>query len=61
MRFVVHTRHGYLYFVLARKHHEAHDYVVKSETAFLRLEKIIKAIFDFRKTEKELQWYMNKM
>ena len=46
---------------IACMHHKAHDYVVKSETAFLRLQKIIQAIFDFRKTEKELQWYMGKM
>ena len=33
-------------------HHGAFDYVVKSETAFLRLQKIITAIFEFKKIEK---------
>jgi two-component system, OmpR family, response regulator len=39
-------------------HHKAHDYVVKSETAFMRLQKIITAIFLYKKMEKELNWYM---
>ena len=42
-------------------HHKAFDYVVKSETAFVRLQKIIKAIFKYKKMERELNWYMNKM
>lgn len=42
-------------------HHKAFDYVVKSETAFLRLQKIITAILQYKKMEKELNWYMNKM
>lgn len=42
-------------------HHQAHDYVVKSETAFLRLRKIITAIFAKRKMEKQLNWYMDRM
>lgn len=42
-------------------HHRAHDYVVKSETAFLRLRKIISTIFKYRKMEKELNWYMDRM
>ena len=42
-------------------HHKAFDYVVKSETAFLRLQKIITAIFKYQKMEKELNWYMNRM
>lgn len=42
-------------------HHSAYDYVVKSETAFLRLQKIIKGIYQFRKLEKELVWYMERM
>ena len=42
-------------------HHKAFDYVVKSETAFLRLQKIITAIFHTRKIEKELTWYMQRM
>lgn len=42
-------------------HHKAFDYVVKSETAFVRLEKIIPAIFRYKKMEKELKWYMERM
>lgn len=42
-------------------HHKAFDYVVKSETAFIRLQKIITAIFSYRKIEKELVWYMQRM
>jgi len=42
-------------------HHRAHDYVVKSETAFVRLQKIITAIFSYRKMEKTLNWYMERM
>ena len=42
-------------------HHKAFDYVVKSETAFMRLQKIITAIFLYKKMEKELSWYMERM
>ena len=42
-------------------HHRAFDYVVKSETAFLRLQKIITTIFKYKKMEKELNWYMDRM
>lgn len=42
-------------------HHRAFDYVVKSETAFLRLQKIITSIFSYKRMEKELKWYMEKM
>jgi two-component system OmpR family response regulator len=42
-------------------HHRAFDYVVKSETAFLRLQKIITSIFSYKKMEKELKWYMDRM
>jgi len=42
-------------------HHKAFDYVVKSETAFMRLEVIIPAIFRYKKMEKELNWYMERM
>jgi DNA-binding NtrC family response regulator len=42
-------------------HHRAFDYVVKSETAFLRLQKIITTIFRYKKMEKELDWYMERM
>jgi DNA-binding NarL/FixJ family response regulator len=39
----------------------AADYVVKSETAFVRLQKIITTIFQFKKMKKELSWYMERM
>ncbi len=42
-------------------HHRAYDYVVKSETAFIRLQKIITSIFSYKKMEKELSWYMERM
>lgn len=42
-------------------HHHAFDYVVKSETAFVRLQKIITAIFKYKKMEKQLNWYMDRM
>ncbi len=42
-------------------HHRAFDYVVKSETAFIRLQKIITTIFKYKKMEKELNWYMERM
>ena len=41
-------------------HHRAFDYVVKSETAFVRLRKIITTIFRYKKMEKELNWYMER-
>jgi two-component system OmpR family response regulator len=42
-------------------HHKAFDYVVKSETAFIRIKKIIATILRYRKMEKELSWYMDRM
>jgi two-component system, OmpR family, response regulator len=42
-------------------HHKAFDYVVKSETAFMRLKKIITTIIHYQKLEKELSWYMDRM
>ena len=42
-------------------HHRAFDYVVKSETAFVRLQKLITSIFKYKKMEKELKWYMERM
>jgi len=41
--------------------HQAFDYIVKSETAFLRLQKAITTIFHYQKIEKALSWYMEKM
>lgn len=42
-------------------HHKAFDYVVKSETAFVRLQKVITNIIKYQKMEKELNWYMDRM
>ncbi len=39
---------------------KAIDYVVKSETAFLRIEKIITSILNFKKMEKGLNWYVGR-
>jgi DNA-binding NarL/FixJ family response regulator len=42
-------------------HHKAFDYVVKSETAFLRIQKKIETILSFNEIETELNWYMERM
>jgi DNA-binding NtrC family response regulator len=42
-------------------HHGAFDYVVKSETAFVRLIQVLSAIFKYKKMEKKLSWYMNRV
>lgn len=42
-------------------HHQAFDYIVKSETAFMRLQKTIGTILHYKKMEKELNWYMERM
>jgi DNA-binding NtrC family response regulator len=41
--------------------HQAFDYIVKSETAFVRLQKTITTIFHYQEIEKALSWYMEKM
>jgi two-component system OmpR family response regulator len=41
--------------------HQAFDYIVKSETAFIRLKKTITTIFHYQKLEKAVSWYMEKM
>lgn len=41
--------------------HKANDYVVKSETAFLHLVKIIMNIFRYKQMESDLNWYMERM
>ena len=41
--------------------HLAFDYIVKSETAFIRLQKVIASIMHDKKREKELSWYMERM
>jgi DNA-binding NtrC family response regulator len=42
-------------------HHKALDYVVKSETAFTRLQTIITSYYKYQKLEKQLNWYMERM
>lgn len=42
-------------------HYGAFDYVVKSETAFLRLQKAIASIQLQKKMKNELNWYMDRM
>ena len=42
-------------------HHKAFDYIVKSETAFLRLQKSISTFLHTQKIEKTLSWYMEKI
>lgn len=42
-------------------HHKAFDYVVKSETAFIRLQKAINSICTYKKLHKQLNWYMERM
>jgi len=41
-------------------HHGAFDYVVKSETAFMRLQKTISLCLRYNKMQKELKWYMDR-
>jgi DNA-binding NtrC family response regulator len=42
-------------------HHKAYDYIVKSETAYLRIKKIIEAIIQTQKLEQSLEWYIERM
>jgi two-component system OmpR family response regulator len=42
-------------------HHRAFDYIVKSETAFVRLQQIITNIFKYQKMKKQLKWFMDRM
>jgi DNA-binding NtrC family response regulator len=42
-------------------HHKAYDYVVKSETAFMRLKHIIEGICKIKNIESQLFWYMERM
>ena len=41
--------------------HKAFDYIVKSETAFIRLQKTITTILLFKKMGKTLSWYQEKL
>jgi DNA-binding NtrC family response regulator len=40
---------------------QAFDYIVKNETAFIRLQKTITSIFHDQKLEKAVSWYMEKL
>jgi DNA-binding NtrC family response regulator len=40
--------------------HRAFDYIVKSETAFIRLQKVISHIVHLQETEEALAWYMER-
>ena len=42
-------------------HHLAYDYVVKSETAFFRIQKNIVNILEQLKMKKQVSWYMDRM
>jgi hypothetical protein len=42
-------------------HRKASDYIVKSETAFVRLQTSIENIFKYQRMQKELGWYMDRM
>jgi DNA-binding NtrC family response regulator len=42
-------------------HHKAADYIVKSETSFFRLKKVINELMQYNKLEKRLKWYMDRM
>ena len=42
-------------------HHKAYDYVVKSETAFFHLQKIIGRLLKYQKIKDELNWYVERM
>ncbi len=40
--------------------HDAFDYIVKSETSFVRIQKDLATLVKLHKMEKELKWYMDK-
>ncbi len=42
-------------------HFGASDYVVKSETSFVRIKNVITTMLAYQKLEKQLNWYMDKM
>ncbi len=42
-------------------HHKAFDYVVKSETAYMKLTAIFSHIFNVQQLESNLNWYKSKM
>ncbi len=46
---------------VACMHHKALDYIVKSETVLVRIQKIITALTEYQKMKKKLSWYMDRM
>ena len=38
--------------------HRAFDYIVKDKTAYIRLKNVINRIFNYKKIDKELNWYV---
>ena len=42
-------------------HHKATDYLVKSETTYMRLQSIISKVFEIQNIKKQLEWYINRM
>jgi two-component system OmpR family response regulator len=42
-------------------HHRVFDFVVKSEEAFHRLQKVITSIFKYKKIEKQLNWCTDRI
>jgi two-component system, OmpR family, response regulator len=38
--------------------HRAFDYIVKDKTAYMRLKNVINRIFNYKKIDKELNWYV---
>jgi DNA-binding NtrC family response regulator len=46
---------------IACMHHKAIDYIVKSETAFFRLQKTITTILQYKNLENKLNWYKERM
>jgi two-component system OmpR family response regulator len=42
-------------------HHKANDYIVKSETSFIKLQTVIQSIFNLKQIENKLNWYMDRM
>lgn len=45
---------------VACMHHKAFDYIVKSETAFIRLQKTITSIMEHQIIKNQLNWYMDR-
>lgn len=41
-------------------HHQASDYIVKSETAFIHLHKVISRLVSYQKLQNQLSWYMDR-